>query len=93
MRIRLVRKLASAIDGVDISDYAVGDVIDLPAGEARLLLAEGWARREIRRSSHRAPIAEAADSTRVVVERKDRREKHHGDDHDPRGPLRPKLGR
>jgi hypothetical protein len=43
MRIRLVQKLAETIDGVDISDYAVGDVIDLHVDEARLLVAERWA--------------------------------------------------
>jgi hypothetical protein len=70
MRVRLVRKLAEAIDGVDISDYAVGDVIDLDAREARLLIAEEWAvpagtpaqRREIRQSSRRMEVADAADS-------------------------------
>jgi hypothetical protein len=43
MRIRLTRKLADFIDGVAISDYAVGDIIDLDPKEARLLLAERWA--------------------------------------------------
>jgi len=72
MRIRLVRKLADAIDGVDISPYAVGDVIDLPADEARLLIAERWAasaenparRRDVRRFSGPRQVAEAADSAR-----------------------------
>lgn len=43
MRVRLIRKLASRIDGVEICDYSVGDVIDLPARDASLLIAEGWA--------------------------------------------------
>src|SRR5262245_58223736 len=43
MRLRLVRKLADTIDGVDISTYAVGDVIDVDRDEARLLIAEKWA--------------------------------------------------
>src|SRR4051794_14886999 len=72
MRIRLVRKLADAIDGVDISPYAVGDVIDLAAGEARLLIADRWAaaaenparRRDVRRFSGPRQVAEAADSAR-----------------------------
>src|SRR5262245_33926085 len=74
MRIRLVRKLADAIDGVDISAHSVGDVIDLPADEARLLMAEGWAvsavpahRREARLSSRPIEIGEAADSPRRRV--------------------------
>jgi hypothetical protein len=70
MRIRLTRKLADAIDGVAISDYAVGDVIDLDAHEARLLIAEDWAvlvkegRREVRQSTIPLEVAEAADSAR-----------------------------
>ncbi len=43
MRIRLTRKLADCLDGVDLSHYAVGDVLDLPKREAYLLIAEGWA--------------------------------------------------
>jgi hypothetical protein len=43
MRIRLTRKLADCLDGVDLSHYSVGDVLDLPGREAHLLIAEGWA--------------------------------------------------
>ena len=42
-RLRLTRKLAERIDGVDLSDRRVGEVIDVSPGEARLLLAEQWA--------------------------------------------------
>ena len=71
MRIRLIRKLADAIDGVDISDAVVGDIIDLKPAEAGLLIAEGWAvlvdrpqQREIRQSTAPLQMAEAADSAR-----------------------------
>lgn len=43
MQIRLTRKLADCIDGVDLSRYFVGDVLDLPEREAHLLIAEEWA--------------------------------------------------
>ena len=43
MKIRLDRKFAELIDDVNISKYRVGDVIDLPAHDAKMLLAEGWA--------------------------------------------------
>ena len=43
MKVRLTRKLADCIDGVDVAAYSVGDLLDLPAGDARLLLAEEWA--------------------------------------------------
>ena len=43
MRVRLTRKFAEAIDGIDLSRHCVGDFIDLPQQDAELLLAEGWA--------------------------------------------------
>lgn len=43
MELRLTRKLAEVIDGVDLTGRAVGDIVKLPASEARLLIAEGWA--------------------------------------------------
>jgi hypothetical protein len=43
MRIRLTRKLANILNGVDVSQRRVGEVIDLLLREAQLLLAEGWA--------------------------------------------------
>ena len=43
MRVRLTRRLAEFIDGVDLSNRRVGDVFELPEPAGRLLLAEGWA--------------------------------------------------
>ena len=43
MRIRLTRKFAELIDGIDLSRRRVGDVIDIPVRDARMLIAEGWA--------------------------------------------------
>jgi hypothetical protein len=43
MMVRLTRKLADMIDGVDLSAYRVGEVLHLPWHAARLLIAEGWA--------------------------------------------------
>jgi len=54
MKVRLTRKLAECIDGVDLGASRVGDVLELPDLEARLLIAEEWAidreRRQARRS-------------------------------------------
>lgn len=55
MRVRLTRKLADCLDGVDLRAHTTGDVLDLPAREARLLLAEQWA--EL--ASSEAPVAAA----------------------------------
>jgi hypothetical protein len=43
MRIRLVRKLADHLDGIDVSGHTEGDVLELPQAEAELLIAEQWA--------------------------------------------------
>jgi hypothetical protein len=80
MLVCLVRKLADCIDGVDVAPYGIGDEIDLPERQARLLLAEGWVvvdrrsqtlplpgrERRLRRkwSTAREPLATAADTPR-----------------------------
>lgn len=46
MKVILVRKLADVLDGVDVSDREVGDVLDLAPPQANLLVAEGWATTE-----------------------------------------------
>jgi hypothetical protein len=77
MEVCLVRKLADCLDGVDVAPYTVGDIIDLPDRQARLLILEGWAvcnrrqelkpppARERRRISSRGVRAVAADSSRL----------------------------
>jgi hypothetical protein len=39
----LTRKLADAMDGIDVSACRVGDVLDLSESDARCLVAEEWA--------------------------------------------------
>jgi hypothetical protein len=43
MKVRLTRKLADRIDGVELDGCRVGDVLDVPPHDARLLIAERWA--------------------------------------------------
>jgi hypothetical protein len=42
-RVRLTRKLAVKLDGIDLSTYRTGDVIEVEQSDADLLVAEGWA--------------------------------------------------
>lgn len=58
MRVRLTRKLAERIDGVNLEGACVGDVLDLGEREARLLIAEDWATGHERRQlqSHRMNV-------------------------------------
>jgi hypothetical protein len=43
MRVRLIRKLADVVDGIDLRGHQAGDVLDLRTADAGVLLAEGWA--------------------------------------------------
>ena len=43
MKVWLTRKLAERLDGINLTHYRVGDLLDLPQREADLLIAERWA--------------------------------------------------
>ena len=61
MRVRLTRKFADEIDGIDLKGHEVGDVLDLPEPQAHLILAEEWAMPE-RRAAERpreTPVPES----------------------------------
>jgi hypothetical protein len=45
LHIRLTRKLATNLNGLDLSEVKVGDVIYLPVDQAVMLILEGWAER------------------------------------------------
>jgi hypothetical protein len=45
MSVRLTRKFAQMIDGVNLEHVSVGDRLDLPKRDAEMLIAEGWAER------------------------------------------------
>jgi hypothetical protein len=51
MKVRLTKKHAECIDGVDLTGRHVGDVMDLEPRDARLLVAERWAMPERRKRS------------------------------------------
>ena len=42
-RIRLAKKLAAVLNGIDVSSLHVGDIIELPDSAAHMMIAEGWA--------------------------------------------------
>jgi len=42
MRVRLLRKLADRVDGIDLTHCDVGEVIELPEPDGRLIIAERW---------------------------------------------------
>lgn len=42
-RIRLTKKLAAVLNGIDVSALKVGEILELPDSAARMMVAEGWA--------------------------------------------------
>ncbi len=55
MKVRLTKKLAEQLDGIDVSDRRQGDVLDLSPHDAKMLVEERWAipeRRERSESIH-----------------------------------------
>ena len=42
-KVRLTRKFAQIINGIDLSHVRAGEELELSDHEARLLIAEGWA--------------------------------------------------
>ena len=62
--VRLTRKYADIIDGVDLTDAQVGDRLNLSPHDAEVLIAEGWAEHAAQRGAKRAGDARAlADDT------------------------------
>ena len=43
MKIRLTRKFADLINGIDLSKAHTGETLDLSPRDAQILMAEGWA--------------------------------------------------
>ena len=62
MKVRLTRKHAERIDGIDLRGHEPGDLLDLPPEEARIIVAERWAVPERReRQTSTGPRRRAAD--------------------------------
>lgn len=59
VRVWLSRKLAQFVNGVDLSGRKVGDVLDLSAREAWLLVADGYAEPDRRLRIDRRAVSRA----------------------------------
>ena len=44
MQVRLIKKFAYFLNGVDLRALRVGECVDLPAATARMMVLEGWAK-------------------------------------------------
>ena len=72
MKVRLTRKLAEVLDGIDLSNCDEGDLIDLSERKGRLLVAEAWAVEERR----------IGGPSRVLAFRRETDLGHHRDEYD-----------
>jgi hypothetical protein len=43
MKVRLTKKLADQLDGINVADHREGDILDLSPREAKMLVEERWA--------------------------------------------------
>ena len=64
MKVRITHTLAELIDGIDLSHVSPGEVVDLPARDAVILIAEGWALPSGGDRTVAPPRAEATDRER-----------------------------
>jgi hypothetical protein len=65
MRVRLIKKFAEMIDGIDLRRFEPGDILELERCEARLLMLEGWAVPE--KGMVRRRHASAVSHTRAIA--------------------------
>ena len=70
MRVRLTRRLANYLDGVNLSAHRVGDVFEVTRHEAELLIAEDWAVPVVPRARELKSHAGARESRTKPVDRR-----------------------
>lgn len=68
MRVRLIKKLAEVIDGIDLTAVKAGDVLNLERSEAQLLIVEGWAVLEDR-VGRREHVSEDSQTRAIAADR------------------------
>ena len=64
MRIRLTKKFANVINGVDLTQARVGRLMTVPDRDGEMLIAEGWAVPHFRARTVPSSQAEARDQYR-----------------------------
>jgi len=64
MRIRLTKKFANVLNGVDLTQARVGRLMTVPDRDGEMLIAEGWAVPHFRARTVPVSPAEAGDQYR-----------------------------
>ena len=67
VRVKLVKKLALALDGIDLTPYRVGD--EFPCSEAQgvLLIREGWAQ-NVTGNGHGLNLEPPSESIQMMID-------------------------
>lgn len=65
MRIRLTKKFANVLNGVDLTQARVGRLMTVPDRDGEMLIAEGWAVPHFRAGTILSRPAEAGDRHRT----------------------------
>ena len=65
MRVRLTKKFANCLNGVDLTHARVGSLMAVSERDGEMLIAEGWAIPYLRARRPATPRAEAADAERI----------------------------
>jgi hypothetical protein len=81
LKIRLTKRFAEVLNGVDLSRCQLGDVLDVSPKDAGILLAEGWAQpvadaemlEERRKENRRKSVPMRAQTGRAAAAEKPRR--------------------
>jgi hypothetical protein len=82
MRVRLTVKLAEIVNGIDLSRWAEGDIIEIDDRDGELLWAEGWAELvadeepEPRPAGERVPVAGKSPAA-VAADQPTRKKRSH----------------
>ena len=68
VRVKLIKKLALVLDGIDLTPYSVGDVFACSHAEGDLLVREGWAQ-PVTEKSARLDLEPPSESLLAMIER------------------------
>jgi hypothetical protein len=69
VRIKLIKKLALALDGIDLSPYHVGDEFACSQEEGHLLMLEGWAQHVDEEVAPRIVYDPPSESVMAIIDR------------------------
>lgn len=68
VRVKLVKKLALVLDGIDLTPYRVGEEMPCSLSDGQVLIREGWAQ-PVNENGGRLDIEPPSESILAIIER------------------------